>query len=145
MAHKCPGCGETYPTERGRTSHAAQNDDSQHPWKTYAEVREAVESGDENRTTAAGSKSDPPQNGGGSGGSRDEQIDPSLAAPEWGAERDDVCTSCGGRMDRLAENQQVTVERGDGVTVTGRADGSERLCRNCELVHDGGDTYTYVN
>lgn len=137
MTYQCPGCSGVFDTERGRTSHAAQNGDSQHPWDSYASVREAADYDGENRSTAEGSESKVPPNSGGDGGSGD----PSLAAPEWGRDRAGLCDECGRRMTRLAEGQKVTVSV-EGETKTGESEKGDCKCENCSTVRtNNGDVY----
>jgi len=145
MTYECPGCSVVFDSERGRTSHAAQTDDSQHPYESYSEVREAVD-------YDPGESQDGGGGGDGNGGlTRDggsprgpAADDPSMAAPSWGRDRDDLCPECGDVTGRLADGQKVPVRRGDGIKVEAVADGGEYICESCEIVIDGDDTYEYV-
>lgn len=140
MTHSCPGCNRVFDSERGRTSHASQTGDSQHPWDSYAEVRETVDSDGDNRKTAEGSDNEAGPKPGGS----TTLDDPSLAAPEWGRDRADLCEECGTRMSRLAEGQQITVEV-EGETKTGESEKGDMKCEHCGIVvTSNGENYTLV-
>lgn len=152
----CPaeGCEKHCANKDGTASHMAQTGDSQHPWNSYDEAAETLESGGENPETASGSESNdslnPPGDGDEPGGSRDdadhvEQDDgdadrenPILRGPSRRGTVE-TCPDCGDALDRLGSGMSFIGDvEGNEMKVT--TDDGDLGCESCELIKSESGT-----
>lgn len=136
----CPGCGVPFPKAGDAASHAYQKGDSQHPWDSYEEALEAVDSEEENHQKAPGSDDDDPDDPPGVAPGGDdlegEPDNPLLEHPSYNSGGSKSCPSCGGEMTRPGKGMVFTGTM-EGNRVSGRTDESDHYCETCDIVQDG--------